>query len=61
MLVSFVLRLVPRELAAGRLVGEVEAVATGERRAVHGSDELLGFCTESYGTAPADPGTPKEG
>ncbi|HEX5268587.1 MAG TPA: hypothetical protein VFW24_17615 [Acidimicrobiales bacterium] len=48
MLVSYVLRLVPDQLSGGRLVGEVEAVNTGERRAIHGADELLGFCTESY-------------
>ena len=46
MLVSYVLRLVPEELAAGRLIGEVEAVASGERRAVHGAAELQAFCTE---------------
>lgn len=48
MLVSYVLRLVPDELADGRLIGEVEAVGTGERRAIHGMDELMGFCRESY-------------
>lgn len=33
-LISFVLRLVPEELAEGRLTGEVEAVHTGRRALV---------------------------
>jgi hypothetical protein len=41
MTVSVVLRLVEGTLAAGKLVGFLEVVATGERVAVRGGDELL--------------------
>ena len=44
MLVSYVIRLVSEELAEGRIVGDAEAVATGERKAIRGPDELLAFC-----------------
>jgi hypothetical protein len=47
MLVSFVLRLVPEALRAGVLAGQVEVVATGEHRAVHGFDELIAFCKQA--------------
>jgi hypothetical protein len=53
LLASYVLRLVPEELADGRLVGDIEVVSTGERRAVHGLDELLSFCVETYQTEPS--------
>ncbi len=43
-LVSYVVRLVAEELAEGRLVGDVEAVVTGERKAIRGPEELLRFC-----------------
>jgi hypothetical protein len=39
-LISFVLRLVPEELAEGRLAGEIEAVHTGERALVSGVADL---------------------
>jgi len=45
--VSYVLRLISEELAEGRLVGDVEAVATGQHRAVNGAEELLSFCAET--------------
>ena len=47
-LVSYVLHLVPAELEEGRLVGEVEAVRTGERRAFHEVEDLKRFCQRSY-------------
>lgn len=47
-LVSYVLHLVPAELEEGRLVGEVEAVRTGERRAFHQVEDLMRFCQRSY-------------
>ncbi len=43
-LVSYVVRLVDDQLAAGRFVGEVEAVATGQRQEIRGIDDLLSFC-----------------
>ena len=43
MLVTFVIRLVGEELAIGRLVGQVEDVASGEQVAVDGLDELVDF------------------
>jgi len=41
MLMSFVVRLVPRELEAGRLVGVVVAVGSGLERPVTSVDELV--------------------
>lgn len=41
MLVPYVLRLVPSEAADGRLVGEVEAVRSGEVTTVHDVTELV--------------------
>jgi len=38
---SFVLRLVARDRAAGRIAGEVEVVCTGERIAITSVGELL--------------------
>ena len=40
-LMSFVVRLVPRELEAGRLVGVVVAVGSGLERPVSSVDELV--------------------
>jgi hypothetical protein len=40
-LVSYVVRLMPEPLADGRLVGEVEAVETGERWRIRDADDLL--------------------
>ena len=45
-IVSFVLRLRSKELAEGRITGEMEAVTTGERRAIRSIDEVNTFCTE---------------
>lgn len=61
MLVSYVLRLVPEEMADGRLVGAVEVVRTGERRAIHGFEGLMGFCSESYGAMSPARQTEKKG
>lgn len=46
-LVSFVLRLRPDQLAAGRLVGQVEEVESGRTRSVRDAGELLQFCAEA--------------
>lgn len=43
MTVSVVLRLAPAALDAGRLAGEAELVATGERRVVRNVEELMAF------------------
>jgi hypothetical protein len=43
MTISVVLRLVDSALDAGRLAGEAELVATGERRVVRNAQELLAF------------------
>jgi hypothetical protein len=45
--VSVVLRLVDAALHAGRLAGEAEIVATGERATVRDADELIRFVTRS--------------
>ncbi|MDA8280427.1 MAG: hypothetical protein M0Z63_08430 [Actinomycetota bacterium] len=49
---SFVLRLDPDALAAGRFSGEVEAVASGAVAALRTVDDLVTFCTDHVG----DPG-----
>jgi hypothetical protein len=46
-LASYVLRLVPEELADGRFVGEVEDVATGVHSIIRDVDELVRFCVTS--------------
>lgn len=43
MLVTLVIRLVPEGLAAGRFVGQVEHVGSGETQLVHGVSDLVGF------------------
>jgi len=43
MLTSFVLRLLPRELAIGELVGEVVDVASGRQQVIRGVEDLLEF------------------
>ncbi len=53
--VSVVLRLAPAALAAGRLAGEAELVATGERATVRDAEELVRFVIRSRAT-----GTPPE-
>ena len=45
-LVSFVLRLVPDELAQGRLVGQIVAVGSGTEKPVKSADDLVEFCQE---------------
>lgn len=49
MFVSYVLRVRPETMREGRLTGEVEAVATGQRYAVRSLDELLAFVVETIG------------
>jgi hypothetical protein len=41
--VSVILNLSPQALSAGRLAGQAEIVATGERRVVRSVGELLAF------------------
>lgn len=41
MLISYVLRLVPTAAAEGRIVGEVEVVASGRVQTIRSVDELL--------------------
>jgi hypothetical protein len=43
MVISYVLRLRPESLGEGRVVGEVEAVASGQRHAVRSIDQVLAF------------------
>jgi hypothetical protein len=49
MFVSYVLRVRPEGLRDGRLTGEVEAVATGQRFAVRSVAELMAFVRETVG------------
>ena len=52
MSVSFVLRLVPDELARGELVGQVEDVASGRVALFRGSAELVTFCASGLAVLP---------
>ncbi len=45
--VSVVLRLADAALDAGRLAGEAELVATGERQVVRSAEELVAFVRRS--------------
>jgi len=47
MFVSYVLRLRPEVLSEGRLAGEVEAVATGERFPVRSLDQIMAFVLDT--------------
>ena len=54
MVISFVLRIVadvPRSVSVDRIVGEVEAVATGERFVVHDGPELLDVVRQVVATS----------
>ena len=55
--VSVVLRLVDAALDAGRLAGEAELVATGERRVVRNERELMAFLAEAHGRVEGRPET----
>jgi hypothetical protein len=46
-LLSYVLRVIPEELRSGRLVGDVEAVRTGEHQAIRDVEELVTFCVKT--------------
>ena len=46
-LVSYVVRLLPRQLAEGEFVGQVEDVASGERVPVQSAEDLLQFLSRS--------------
>jgi hypothetical protein len=52
MTVSVVLRIPQAALDAGRLAGEVELVATGERATVRDADDLIRFVNRSFGHEP---------
>lgn len=43
MLSVYVLRLVPAEQAHGRVVGQIEDVASGGSHVIHSAEELVGF------------------
>lgn len=47
MFISYVIRLRADELDRGRLVGEIEGVATGQRFTVRSSEQLLAFVMET--------------
>jgi RNase adaptor protein for sRNA GlmZ degradation len=49
-LLPYVLLLVPEELANGRVVGDVEAVTTGQHRAVTCMEDLLRFLSDTANT-----------
>ncbi|HET6812032.1 MAG TPA: hypothetical protein VFH50_13590 [Acidimicrobiales bacterium] len=58
MLVAFVLRLRPDQLAVGRLVGEVEDVESGRQQGLRDVMELVEFCCQaasSYVVGPVVP------
>lgn len=57
-LISFVLRLRPDQLALGQLVGEVEDVESGRQQGLRSVMELLEFCcqtAQSYAIGSPDP------
>ncbi|MDA8400681.1 MAG: hypothetical protein M0008_11685 [Actinomycetota bacterium] len=47
MLISYVLRLRADELALGHVVGEVEAVASGQRFVVRSMEQMMAFLMET--------------
>jgi hypothetical protein len=47
MVISYVLRVRPESLDEGRIVGEVEAVASGQRSAVRSIEQVLAFLVET--------------
>jgi hypothetical protein len=56
MTVSVVLRIADAALAAGRLAGEAELVATGERAVVKDADDLLAFVRRPRGELQGETG-----
>jgi hypothetical protein len=60
MTVSVVLRIADAALAAGRLAGEAELVATGERVVVKDADELLAFVRRPRGEQQGETGDGNE-
>ena len=61
MLVTLVIRLVPEGLAAGRFVGQVEHVGSGETQLVHGVSDLVGFAQRTALETAAPAGMVGEG
>jgi hypothetical protein len=55
--VSVVLRLVDAAIHAGRLTGEAELVATGERTVVRSAEELVAFVRRAAPAPREDAGT----
>lgn len=47
MVISYVLRVRPESLDQGRVVGEVEAVASGQRYTVRSFEQVLSFLAET--------------
>ena len=43
MVAVYVLRLLPAELAGGRVVGQVEDVASGGMTSIRSAEDLVGF------------------
>jgi hypothetical protein len=48
-IVTFVVKLVREQLAAGELVGKVELVSTGEEVTVQSAEELVSFALRAAG------------
>jgi hypothetical protein len=50
----YVLRLLPQELADGRIVGQVEEVESKNTSVIHNVEELRAFLTGASGEREAD-------
>lgn len=60
MLASYVLRLVPDEAAAGRVVGEIEAVRTGQITTVRDVSDLIAVISGEHRPIPPPIAPPEE-
>ncbi len=49
MVISYVLRVRPESLGQGRVVGEVEAAASGQRSGVRSIEQVLSFLAATAG------------
>ena len=56
MRLSFLLRLDPRQLAHGHLVGEIEEVMTGQVAGVRSPADVVSFCAGAAGATGAETG-----
>lgn len=52
---TVILRIAPAALRAGRLAGEAESIATGERKRVQSQEDLLEFIRGEESSADAPP------